>query len=75
MKLKTLWICSLVSSLSVTGCASKTQLVYVPVKCEIVQPVRPIKSDNVVKDIVNILKYTELLEFNLNSCVNNGIIK
>ena len=64
---------SLFVALIFSGCATKerivTQEVYIPVKCQAVKPVRPIKTSSYEKNILNILEYTEKLEVLVDKCV------
>lgn len=64
MKLITLLICII----ALGGCSAK--VVYVPVKCGIIQRTKPVKTPNIVENIKNILIYTELLEKDLDFCIN-----
>lgn len=66
MKLVLIFICLLF-----VGCASNVvyRPTYIPTKCQIDLPKKPQKLGNEVKDIQNILIYTELLEFNLKFCI------
>ena len=64
---------SLFVALIFSGCATKerivTQEVYIPVKCQAVKPVRPIKTSSYERNILNILEYTEKLEVLVDKCV------
>lgn len=57
-----------------TGCSkniSTPNEVYIPVKCKITLPERPIQSSSYLEDILNILAYTEKLEKVIERCVEN----
>lgn len=57
-----------------SGCAGPGQTeyiykdVYVPVRCQIIKPVRPVYQPDPVTATVEILEYTETLETLLNIC-------
>jgi len=50
------------------GCSSKSRLIYISVPCDIELPIYPIKQENISRSIIEILKYTELLEASLDAC-------
>lgn len=57
-----------------TGCSSvKTAIVtkdvYIPVKCEVDIPPRPVKVDSTSRNVISILEYTEKLEVIIEACV------
>lgn len=55
------------------GCADKQkEAVYIPTKCKITMPQKPIPQDSPSKSVIEILKYTELLERDLEFCVNGS---
>ena len=58
----------------VTGCYKNDICLptYIPTKCEIELPKRPIKNGNEIIDTKNMLIYTELLEFNLRFCTGQN---
>lgn len=43
--------------------------VYVPIKCDIEMPLKPILSGNLINDFTNALKHSEILEKDLKFCV------
>lgn len=51
-----------------TGCF-RTKYVYIPQKCEIEPPQKPTRTLNTPQDVLNILKYSEILEKDLNFCI------
>lgn len=55
------------------GCADKQkEAVYIPTKCKITMPQKPMPQDSPSKSVIEILKYTELLERDLEFCVNGS---
>lgn len=50
------------------GCSSKSSPIYISVPCDIELPIRPVKQANISESMIEILKYTELLEASLNAC-------
>lgn len=58
----------------ITGCTKHTIYTptYMPTKCDIELPQRPIRNGNEVIDMQNALIYTELLEFNLKFCIGQN---
>lgn len=58
------------------GCATEVQVpekVYVPTRCQIEMPTPPTNTGDPVTNTTNLLIYTELLETNLEFCVNGTI--
>lgn len=57
--------------LILSGCIDKqAQAVYIPTKCKIDMPKKPIQRDSTSQSVVEILQYSELLEKGLEFCVN-----
>lgn len=53
------------------GCADKQkEAVYIPTKCKITMPQKPMPQDSPTKSVIEILKYTELLERDLEFCTS-----
>lgn len=53
------------------GCADKQkEAVYIPIKCKIAMPQKPMPQDSPSKSVIEILKYTELLERDLEFCTS-----
>ena len=53
------------------GCADKQkEAVYIPTKCKITMPQKPMPQDSPSKSVIEILKYTELLERDLEFCTS-----
>lgn len=54
------------------GCATRevivTQDVYIPIKCDVSVPERPIQKEY-VNDVINIIEYVEKLEAVVDVCV------
>lgn len=54
------------------GCAPRVQIeykpVYIPTKCIIDYPVKPMPTGNVLQDNLNILEYSERLKLSLKAC-------
>lgn len=59
-------------TLMLFGCSTKTitkyEPVYIPIACDVNEPVRPKTSGDVIKDNVMILKYADELSVSLNKC-------
>lgn len=55
-----------------SGCSTKevivTQDVYIPIKCDVDVPERPIQKEY-VNDVINIIEYVEKLETVVDVCV------
>ena len=59
------------------GCSAKEQVIYkqsvqevfIPVKCNIVMPVKPQSTGDVVKDNINLIAYLKDTERTLKACV------
>lgn len=52
------------------GCAKVVYKdVYVPVKCNIEMPLKPVLSGDLLSDFANALKHSEILEKDLNFCI------
>lgn len=62
----------IVITLLLFGCSTKTitkyEPVYIPVACDVKEPVRPKTSGDIIKDNVMILKYADELSISLNKC-------
>lgn len=56
--------------LSLFGCAAKVEYrdVYIPQKCLVEDIKRPSPTGDILKDNARILKYTEMLEANIDRC-------
>ena len=62
--------------LALAGCASselQTHTIYIPVKCDVIMPSRPMQTFDAVIDIINILKYSEEIETKLKFCTQGTI--
>lgn len=63
----------IVITLLLFGCSpatvTKYEYVYIPVACEVKEPVRPGTTGDVIKDNVMILKYADELKISLNKCI------
>lgn len=63
----------IIITLLLFGCSpatvTKYEYVYIPVACEVKEPVRPGPTGDVVKDNVMILKYADELKISLNKCI------
>lgn len=62
----------IVITLLLFGCSAKTvtkyEPVYIPIACDVNEPVRPKTSGDIIKDNVMILKYADELNIALNKC-------
>lgn len=62
----------IVITLLLFGCSAKTitkyEPVYIPIACEVKEPVRPKSSGDIIKDNIMILKYADELHVSLNKC-------
>ena len=57
----------------VLGCADKQkEAVYIPTKCKIAMPKKPMPKDSTSKSVIEVLKYSEALEKDLEFCVNGS---
>lgn len=55
------------------GCADKQkEAVYIPTKCKIAMPKKPMPQDSTSQSVVEVLKYSEALEKDLEFCVNGS---
>lgn len=55
------------------GCADKQkEAVYIPTKCKIAMPKKPMPKDSTSKSVIEVLKYSEALEKDLEFCVNGS---
>lgn len=55
------------------GCAEKQkEAVYIPTKCKIAMPKKPMPQDSTSKSVIEVLKYSEALEKDLEFCVNGN---
>lgn len=63
----------IVITLLLFGCSAKTvtkyEPVYIPVKCEVIEPKLPFYSGDIIKDNLKILKYADELKISLNKCI------
>lgn len=63
----------IIITLLLFGCSpatvTKYEYVYIPVACEVKEPVRPGTTGDVIKDNVMILKYADELKISLNKCI------
>ena len=63
----------IVITLLLFGCSAKTvtkyEPVYIPVKCEVIEPKLPVASGDIIKDNLKILKYADELKISLNKCI------
>lgn len=63
----------IIITLLLFGCSAKTitkyEPVYIPIACEVKEPVKPNSSGDVIKDNVMILKYADELKISLNKCI------
>lgn len=66
----------IVITLLLFGCSpatiTKYEPVYIPIACEVKEPVRPKSSGDVIKDNIMILKYADELNVALNKCIGSG---
>lgn len=62
----------IVITLLLFGCSpatiTKYEPVYIPIACEVKEPIRPKASGDVIKDNIMILKYADELSVSLNKC-------
>lgn len=63
----------IIITLLLFGCSAKTitkyEPVYIPIACEVKEPVKPNSSGDVIKDNIMILKYADELKISLNKCI------
>lgn len=52
------------------GCATKTKIVNVPQRCDVIFPAYPLPKNNAVENLKNLAIYTEQLECALDFCIN-----
>lgn len=66
----------IVITLLLFGCSAKTitkyEPVFIPIACEVKEPIRPKASGDVIKDNIMILKYADELNVALNKCIGSG---
>lgn len=66
----------IVITLLLFGCSpatiTKYEPVFIPIACEVKEPVRPKSSGDVIKDNIMILKYADELHVSLNKCIGSG---
>lgn len=66
----------IVITLLLFGCSpatiTKYEPVYIPIACEVKEPVRPNSSGDIIKDNIMILKYADELNVALNKCIGSG---
>lgn len=62
----------IIFTLLLFGCSpatvTKYEPVYIPIACDVNEPVRPKTSGDIIKDNVMILKYADELSVSLNKC-------
>lgn len=64
-------IFAIIALFSLVGCADKQkEAVFIPTKCKITMPKKPMPQDSPSKSVIEILKYTELLERDLEFCTS-----
>lgn len=57
----------------ISGCAEKQkEAVYIPTKCKIAMPKKPMPQDSTSQGVIEVLKYSEALEKDLEFCVNGS---
>ena len=63
----------IIFTLLLFGCSpatiTKYEPVYIPIACEVKEPVRPNSSGDIIKDNIMILKYADELKISLNKCI------
>lgn len=63
----------IVITLLLFGCTpvtiTKYEPVYIPIACDVKEPVRPETSGDIIKDNIMILKYADELHVSLNKCI------
>lgn len=63
----------IVITLLLFGCSpatiTKYEPVYIPIACEVKEPVKPKSSGDIIKDNIMILKYADELKISLNKCI------
>ena len=63
----------IVITLLLFGCSpttiTKYEPVYIPIACEVKEPVKPNSSGDIIKDNIMILKYADELKISLNKCI------
>lgn len=63
----------IVITLLLFGCTpvtiTKYEPVYIPIACNVKEPVRPKTSGDIIKDNIMILKYADELHVSLNKCI------
>lgn len=63
----------IIFTLLLFGCSpatvTKYEPVYIPVKCEVIEPKLPVTSGDIIKDNLKILKYADELKISLNKCI------
>lgn len=64
-----LGICALPFLLSSCATTLTTQEVFIPTKCAITPPPKPIYTGDVQKDLKNILIYDEMIQRDLSFCI------
>lgn len=66
----------IIITLLLFGCSTATitkyEPVYIPIACEVKEPVKPKTSGDVIKDNIMILKYADELHVSLNKCIGSG---
>ncbi len=66
-------IFAIIALFLIVGCADKQkEAVYIPTKCKIAMPKKPIPQDSTSKSVIEVLKYSESLEKDLEFCVNGS---
>lgn len=63
----------IVITLLLFGCTpvtiTKYEPVYIPIACDVKEPVKPKTSGDIIKDNIMILKYADELHVSLNKCI------
>lgn len=66
-------IFAIIALFLIVGCADKQkEAVYIPTKCKITMPQKPMPKDSTSKSVIEVLKYSESLEKDLEFCVNGS---
>lgn len=66
-------IFAIIALFLIVGCADKQkEAVYIPTKCKIAMPKKPMPKDSTSKSVIEVLKYSEALEKDLEFCVNGS---
>lgn len=66
-------IFAIIALFLIVGCADKQkEAVYIPTKCKIAMPKKPMPQDSTSQSVIEVLKYSEALEKDLEFCVNGS---